>query len=457
MEHVAHAQIIRTTRSTCPVCLAEIPATILKEQAAVMLQKKCPQHGEFRIPLSDIPDYFAQLSDAYFTLLPKDMPCRVIDITLTPSCNLRCPICCASDSFGIAVKEMSLEDVEKITKKNPHIQEFFFGHMEPTQNPELATIISFLTKQGKKTHLFTNGLKLLDPGFLVKLKEAGLSSIYLQFDGFDSSTYTILRGEDLSEKKLRILESLKKLDMPVILNVTVAKGVNEKELARIIDYAVSNSFIRQIGILPLIRLGSAQASANPLSLGGSDILHILERESGGRIAIDNVRVLQKLLYAVFRFARFRRCFWFTLFVLIRDGKGGYKTLDELVDFKALERALDAYIRKVKKGPGFINDLIFFSRLAMIMVNRKTLPLALVYARFILLGKKVGIARSSDKLLFLACTDFCDFYKMDLDMADDYCEEFLYIKNSDNDLIHQHTYRMLIDERKKIIDSGRQRH
>ena len=43
---------LRPTRSVCPVCLKNLPAVLRKEaDGRVVLEKTCPAHGAFRVPV----------------------------------------------------------------------------------------------------------------------------------------------------------------------------------------------------------------------------------------------------------------------------------------------------------------------------------------------------------------------------------------------------------------------
>ena len=45
-------EIIRNTRSVCPVCLRNLPAALRREEdGAVWLDKSCPAHGAFSVPV----------------------------------------------------------------------------------------------------------------------------------------------------------------------------------------------------------------------------------------------------------------------------------------------------------------------------------------------------------------------------------------------------------------------
>jgi uncharacterized radical SAM superfamily Fe-S cluster-containing enzyme len=58
-----------------------------------------------------------------------------------------------------------------------------------------------------------------------------LLTLYFQFDGFDSETYRILRGEpDILEEKLRALDRLAEIGLNVTLVPAIERGANEHEV-----------------------------------------------------------------------------------------------------------------------------------------------------------------------------------------------------------------------------------
>jgi uncharacterized radical SAM superfamily Fe-S cluster-containing enzyme len=43
---------IRNTRSVCPVCLQNLPAQLVRqENGEIMLEKDCPDHGAWSVPV----------------------------------------------------------------------------------------------------------------------------------------------------------------------------------------------------------------------------------------------------------------------------------------------------------------------------------------------------------------------------------------------------------------------
>ena len=45
-------ETLRKTRSVCPVCLRNLPAALRRgADGTVWMEKRCPEHGEFRVPV----------------------------------------------------------------------------------------------------------------------------------------------------------------------------------------------------------------------------------------------------------------------------------------------------------------------------------------------------------------------------------------------------------------------
>ena len=407
------------------------------KQGKVFLEKMCPDHGDRTILLSSDPEYLCDLIDAYFTLVPANLPLKILEIALTSRCSFSCPIC-SSTSIRNTINDLTVEEVTKIVQGNRSKEIMLWG-LEATEHPDLEAIIRAIRKLGKNPYLFTNGFKLADYEYIEKLHKAGLSHVHMQFDGFEEKIYQTLRGRGLLENKLRAFGNLKRLGITTCLNVTLAKGVNEHQIGPLLRYCVQNDFIKQIGFLPLIRVGDAESCSPEMVPHLHESLSIIEKETQGRIKVDSLRVFQKFMYVVYRFTKFRRCFWFTLYVLIKDKKrADYITLDEIIDFKRLDAVVTKYISSCKKESGIFNDFRLLSNLIPLFLHRKVLSLVLGFLAFIISGNKIRHLRFGGNLLWLTCVDFCDPYKMDLDMAEKYCEEILAMKK-EQDVVYSRTY------------------
>ena len=218
-------------------------------------------------------------------------PCCVL-IEVTARCNLGCPVCYAdaqgmsenrSQSPSSLPRDPSLETIafwlDKLYDRAGacHIQ---LSGGEPTVRDDLEAIIRLVRAKGfSYIQLNTNGIRLAkDPHLAVKLKDAGLTCVFLQFDGMRDEVYRVLRGADLLAIKQAAVEACEQAMLPVILVPTLLRGVNEKELVPIITYGISKSpTVRGIHIQPMARFGRAQVAAERITL--TQVCALLEEQS----------------------------------------------------------------------------------------------------------------------------------------------------------------------------------
>ncbi|MFH1574641.1 MAG: radical SAM protein, partial [Acidobacteriota bacterium] len=86
----------------------------------------------------------------------------------------------------------------------------------------------------------SNGIKFADPEFTMRAAEAGLHTIYLQFDGVDDRVYKQTRGRDLLEYKLKAVEAARKAGIKIVYVPTIAKGINDDQVGKILQFALDN-------------------------------------------------------------------------------------------------------------------------------------------------------------------------------------------------------------------------
>lgn len=269
---------LELTRSICPVCRKVIDADILVKENKVFMRKFCPEHGWFDSLISgDLDQYRASLQFnkpgtiplAFASEVKKGCPedCGLCSehkqhtclgiIEITGACNLKCPTCFA-DSRG--KNFLSLEQVEKmldlfvICEGNPEVVQLSGG--EPTLHPQLFEIILMAKKMGiKVVQLNTNGVRIAeDDAFLEELALVK-PSIYLQFDGFTPEVYRRLRGVDLVDVKLKAIDRLAERGFNIVLGATIAKGVNDDQVGRIAELAISHQRIRGVMFQPVAYTG----------------------------------------------------------------------------------------------------------------------------------------------------------------------------------------------------------
>ncbi len=306
---------IGTTASVCPVCLSRIPAAkVVGGDGNLYMEKSCPEHGFFRTLIweGDLESYTAWASgDAGGAVIPvrAQMPergcpydcglcqaherdgCCVL-LELTNRCNLRCPVCFASAGEK-KPRDLSLEEISGqydflMAHGGPFNIQLSGG--EPTLRDDLPQIIALGREKGFTFfQLNTNGLRLAqEDGYARRLAEAGVSTVFLQFDGLDDAIYQALRGRPLVGLKLEAIRRCKEAGLPVVLVPTVAPGVNDQALGDILRFALNaGTHIRGVHIQPISYFGRCGLDIAEQRLTIPAVLRRIEAQTGGRMKVTD--------------------------------------------------------------------------------------------------------------------------------------------------------------------------
>jgi hypothetical protein len=279
--------------SLCPECMQRIPMRIYEEEGVIYLEKTCPEHGKFEDIYWGDAELFRWFYDNWYnskywgsglenphTKTTKGCPfdCGVCPQHKTPTilgiidvtnrCNMACPVCFAYVGATNYVYEPSYDQIVgmiKVLRANSPwaCNALQFSGGEPTLRNDLPDLIREATKAGiSHVEVNTNGIRIAeDVDYFKKLLDAGLSTLYLQFDGLREEIYRKTRArEGMIPIKMKVLENARKLGLnSIVLVVTYAKGVNDKDIGEIIDFAVKNhDVIRCINIQPVSMAGKAR-------------------------------------------------------------------------------------------------------------------------------------------------------------------------------------------------------
>ncbi len=125
---------------------------------------------------------------------------------------------------------------------------------EPTIHPDFFTILKMAQSRPIR-HLMvnTNGVKIAqDEEFVKRLADSAPDlEIYLQFDSFEREALLDLRGGDLRSIREKALERLNKYDLSTTLVVTLRKGLNDHEIGKVIDFALTQPCVRGVTLQPI--------------------------------------------------------------------------------------------------------------------------------------------------------------------------------------------------------------
>jgi uncharacterized radical SAM superfamily Fe-S cluster-containing enzyme len=193
---------------------------------------------------------------------------------------------------------------------------------ESTLREDLPAIIRAIRAKGVEPRLNSNGLRLMDEGYLRALRDAGLRWVILQFDGFAPEPSIAFRGQDYSRLKLEVIDKLGAAGLFAHLAVMVDRGVNDHELGDILRFAARAPHVRRVSFYPRSHIGRVEQREKE-STQLADLLAAIERGTGGEVRRDDVLAAGRLGRRLFRgtgHPMFRRRVCILPFVLVRDGE-----------------------------------------------------------------------------------------------------------------------------------------
>jgi hypothetical protein len=182
-------------------------------------------------------------------------------IDLTNRCNMACPVCFAEVREG-ETYYLGLETVRRmlaaLVEHRPlpchHVQ---FSGGEPTLHPQFLDIVRMAREMGfSHIQVATNGSMFGSLDFTRRCEDAGLQTLYLQFDGMHDGVYQALRGRNLLDSKIRAVRNVTQTNLRVVLVPTVVAGVNVDQLGPIFRFALEHSrHVTGISVQPMSATG----------------------------------------------------------------------------------------------------------------------------------------------------------------------------------------------------------
>ncbi len=304
------------TQSICPYCHRAVDAAYVMEKGKVVLKKTCPQHGSFSAAVSDSAQEYADWTRHPVINIPpktaqtkgKEGECPLhcgacenhlqtaccVLIDVTRRCNQHCPYCFASS--GDRGSDVPLSEIERkydllleYGEERPFNIQLSGG--EPTVREDLPQIIRLGREKGfEYMQINTNGRRIAEEkGYAKKLKDAGASVIYLQFDGTEDEIYMAMRGEPLLEKKKAAIRECRKAGLPVTLVPTVVRNVNLENIGEMLRFTVENrDVVKGIHFQPAAFFGRHPEDGEKNRVTMFDVMHALEQQTDGQIRREDL-------------------------------------------------------------------------------------------------------------------------------------------------------------------------
>ncbi len=297
------------TKSLCPQCLKLLEARHVAHGSTVYMEKTCPDHGLFRAKIWEGLDLYHKWHrpkipiEKRFSMTPVQQGCpfdcglcpdhrqhtctAVLDITA--QCNLACPFCFADAGKQHAGPDQGLGEIQKLLEQvmavSPTCNLQLSGG-EPSLRGDLPDIVAAAVSLGFAfVQLNTNGIAAgLNPELALSMARAGLSSVFLQFDGVSDPVYERLRGRPLFKIKQAAIRHFGENGIGVVLVPTLVPGVNDHEIGKILEFALDHApAVRGVHFQPVSffgRHGSAPEDRDRITI--PEILESIQAQTRAR-------------------------------------------------------------------------------------------------------------------------------------------------------------------------------
>jgi uncharacterized radical SAM superfamily Fe-S cluster-containing enzyme len=300
------------TKSLCPESRKVVPAVVWEKDGKVWITKKCPEGLITELYYEDLETYerfrkwfFKEkvLETFHVNCSGANCPfecglCKrhyshtcLLNIVLTNRCNLSCWYCFFYAKEGQPIYEPTLEQIRQMLRKakeeKPACNAVQFTGGEPTLRDDLVEIIKIAKEEGyDHVQLNTDGIRLaFEPELVEAIRDAGVNTIYLSFDGVTPLT----NWKNHWEIPL-IFENIRKHKGPgLVLVPTVIRNLNDHELGAIINFGLNHlDIVRGVNFQPISMVGRVpKEERSKFRITIPRALKLIEEQTNGAIAMED--------------------------------------------------------------------------------------------------------------------------------------------------------------------------
>ncbi len=313
MEEINKMPVLERTKTVCPECKLIVDGTIYKDAENVMIRKFCPDHGwAIEKYWEDYDMYMRMKNYNYFgrgfdnpNYINKGENCPfdcgicerhkshtgLANVVITNRCHLSCWYCFFYAKEGEPIYEPTREELNKIfvelkSQKPIPANALQITGGEPTMRSDLVEIVSMAKKAGfDQIQLNTTGINLANnPEYAMKLRHAGVSTLYMSFDGVSKRANPKNHWEAPAT-----LDAARKAGIGIVLVPTVIRTINDGELSNIINFALNNSdVVKAVNFQPVSLVGrmpTRQREKQRITIPGA--IKLIEQQTNGVITKDD--------------------------------------------------------------------------------------------------------------------------------------------------------------------------
>ncbi|MDE1768347.1 MAG: radical SAM protein [Candidatus Micrarchaeota archaeon] len=305
--------ILERTKTVCPECKLIVDGTIYKDGENVMIRKLCEDHGwtiekywedyDMYIKMKNYNYYGRGFDNPNYINKGENCPfdcgmCErhkshtgLANVVITNRCHLSCWYCFFYAKEGEAIYEPTIDEIDHIfsvlrSQKPIAANALQITGGEPTMREDLVKIVEMAKKQGfDQIQLNTTGINLAaHPEMAVKLRHAGVSVLYMSFDGVSKRANPKNHWEAPAT-----FDACRKANLGIVLVPTVIRTINDHELGTIINFALNNSdVVKAVNFQPVSLVGrmpSRLREKQRISIPGA--IKLIEEQTDGVVAKED--------------------------------------------------------------------------------------------------------------------------------------------------------------------------
>jgi hypothetical protein len=305
--------VFKETTSTCPECLALLPADVVIRKDRVYFKKNCPTCGPSEALVSEDAKYYVRAYAfaragteplKFATKVEHGCPtdcgtcgdheqhtCLPI-IEVTDHCNLECPICIVDNQYSNHIElDVFSRIIDTLVENEGQCESVALSGGEPTSHPKILDLVKIASRpEIGRVVVITNGIRLgKDMTFARALKESG-AYVGLQLDSFTAEGHEKIRGRDLVKEKAAALAVLKELKIPTQLIFVATRGVNEDQIGRVVELFLSEDHFLSLNFQPAAYTGHGGGvfEHNPMDrLTIPGVVRRVEEQTGGKLQVGD--------------------------------------------------------------------------------------------------------------------------------------------------------------------------
>lgn len=450
-------ELVRYTRSVCPICYRLLLAVIFERDGEVLIRKECPEHGiteDVYWGDSELYHIKAERWDVLgrgvpYSNIDVKAPCpftcglcpihlshtALANLVVTNRCDLTCWYCFYYAEAAGYVYEPTLEQIEYMIeqyKKQGVTMAVQITGGEPLIREDIVEIVELLKRKGvKHVQLNTQGIRFIKPDgpeLARRLREAGVNTVYLSFDGVTPRTNPKNHWEIPF-----IFEAFRKAQMSsVVLVPTVIRNMNAHEVGDIIRFAAMNmDIVRGVNYQPISITGLAKRSEREaLRITIPEVIKLIEEQTDGQISryawypVPCTLTLSRFVEALtgkkqFEMSNHPACGMAT-YVYVEREKGMPKRfipITEFIDIEGLFEYMNEKTEELKSGSSkyLVGTKLIFN-LRKFIINEKVpkdLKIWSILYNILVRRNYDALGELHYKMLYLGMMHFMDLYNYDV--------------------------------------------